>query len=313
MVRTKNKKGFTLVELLICVAILAVLAAISIPIISGFVDNANDRSDKLMSELFSSYMTKYANEDPGPKENYTQLSASEQFLVPSAGMGYFPGTNAIANNAVSTDEQAWEAIRREAIVAMKMYGEEIIVSDGYYIAGPKNTQNNYIYYYLTGKVAVEELDEVIERTEKNLADGKDTPDNYWVALDTNAGNAEASTTTTTGNVYINLYYYGLGIPHSVGDLKCNANNDIYLVNTLTNQKFYLTNNDSSNDTFELYNVLQFSNVTKGTYQLYIKSYMVTDIPSNEYGQLGSFTTSGTITVSDSGYAGMTPGHPYRAY
>jgi len=312
MVGTKTKKGFTLVELLICVAILAVLAAISIPIISGLVDNANDRSDKLMAELFSSYMTKYANEDPGPISNYTQLSSSEQSVVYYAGNNYFPGTLQSGSGAYSTDEQVWEAIRREAIVAMKMYGEEVIVADNYYITGPKNTQHNYIYYYLTGKVVAEDINEVIEKTEKNIANGKDVPDNYWVALDTNAGNAEAVTTTSTGQVYINLYYYGLGIPHPVGELKNQVNSDIYLQNTVTGQKFYVCNNDV-NDLFYNNNVLQFENVTKGSYQLYINSYMVTNIPSSEYGQLGSFSTSGSITVSDSGYAGMTMGHPYRAY
>ncbi len=36
----KNKKGFTLIELLVVIAILAILAAILIPVVGGFISNA---------------------------------------------------------------------------------------------------------------------------------------------------------------------------------------------------------------------------------------------------------------------------------
>lgn len=37
----KNKKGFTLIELIIVIAILAILAAIAIPMFTGITDSAN--------------------------------------------------------------------------------------------------------------------------------------------------------------------------------------------------------------------------------------------------------------------------------
>ncbi len=37
----KNKKGFTMIELIIVIAIIVILAAIAIPTFSGFVDTAN--------------------------------------------------------------------------------------------------------------------------------------------------------------------------------------------------------------------------------------------------------------------------------
>ena len=41
-----NKKGFTLVELVVVIAILAILAAIAIPAIVGMIDNATVSSDR---------------------------------------------------------------------------------------------------------------------------------------------------------------------------------------------------------------------------------------------------------------------------
>lgn len=40
----RNKKGFTLVELIVVLVILAILAAILIPSLSGYVDKANERA-----------------------------------------------------------------------------------------------------------------------------------------------------------------------------------------------------------------------------------------------------------------------------
>lgn len=44
--RKNNKKGFTLIELIVVIAILAILAAIAIPRLSGFQNDAKISSDK---------------------------------------------------------------------------------------------------------------------------------------------------------------------------------------------------------------------------------------------------------------------------
>ena len=41
----KNKKGFTLIELVVVIAILGILAAILVPLISGFIERANLSAD----------------------------------------------------------------------------------------------------------------------------------------------------------------------------------------------------------------------------------------------------------------------------
>ncbi len=46
VLRKTNKKGFTLVELVIVIAILAILAAIAIPTVSNVIKTANENVDK---------------------------------------------------------------------------------------------------------------------------------------------------------------------------------------------------------------------------------------------------------------------------
>ncbi|MBO4346477.1 MAG: prepilin-type N-terminal cleavage/methylation domain-containing protein [Lachnospiraceae bacterium] len=47
VLKSKNKKGFTLVELIVVLVILAILAAILIPALIGFIDRAREKQDVL--------------------------------------------------------------------------------------------------------------------------------------------------------------------------------------------------------------------------------------------------------------------------
>ena len=44
MKKSNNKKGFTLVEVIVVLVILAILAAILVPALTGYIDKANDKA-----------------------------------------------------------------------------------------------------------------------------------------------------------------------------------------------------------------------------------------------------------------------------
>ena len=81
---TKNKKGFTLAELLIVVAIIGVLVAISIPIFSSQLEKAREAVD--LANLRSAYAvgcTKLMTEDPD--NNQTPDGMSYYIYIPTNG------------------------------------------------------------------------------------------------------------------------------------------------------------------------------------------------------------------------------------
>ena len=65
MIKIVRKKGFTIVKLVIVIAVIAILAAILIPTFANVVDNAN--TAKIQSELKSAY-TQYVTEASDDKE-----------------------------------------------------------------------------------------------------------------------------------------------------------------------------------------------------------------------------------------------------
>ncbi len=60
-----NKKGFTIVELVIVIAVIAILAAVLIPTFSNVVEKANE--SKALQEVRSAYITTIADELATPE------------------------------------------------------------------------------------------------------------------------------------------------------------------------------------------------------------------------------------------------------
>lgn len=93
--RTKNNKGFTLAELLIVVAIIAVLVAVSIPIFTRQLEKAREATDLAnMRAAKAAFISAYLADNEKVKEIHTfWYDADRGILVTERGdMGYGEGT-----------------------------------------------------------------------------------------------------------------------------------------------------------------------------------------------------------------------------
>ncbi len=74
--RNTNKKGFTIVELVIVVAVIAILAAVMIPTFAGIIDRANQSKD---TQLIKNLNTALAADVDGDKTMAGALAAAAEF------------------------------------------------------------------------------------------------------------------------------------------------------------------------------------------------------------------------------------------
>ena len=63
--KRNNKKGFTIVELVIVIAVIAILAAVMIPTFAGIIDAANDSNlDQAAKNAYTNYLIDHAADAP---------------------------------------------------------------------------------------------------------------------------------------------------------------------------------------------------------------------------------------------------------
>ena len=90
-----NRKGFTIVELVIVIAVIAILAGVLIPTFSGIVNKAND--SKALQEARNVYTAYTAN------LNYAGGDVAEQDIVVKVGTKYFAIADGVLSSTVYTD------------------------------------------------------------------------------------------------------------------------------------------------------------------------------------------------------------------
>ena len=176
--KTKRKSGFSLMEFLIVIGIIAVLAVIIVPATVGIINKTNEQNDKVLASTYTEYMQKFATEKVGNADFYSTIyndgAGSEYDILKSnSGLGSFPGITQL-NEKINTsnEEEIWKSIRKEACIAIKAYGEvELADNDKYFVEKPIDAEMAFVYYYLTGKVEIKKVSDMKKVTVSEVNDG----------------------------------------------------------------------------------------------------------------------------------------------
>ena len=84
MKKTNTKKGFTIIELVIVIAVIGILAAVLIPTFSGVIEKANESAAmQAARNEYEVYLSEHAAELTG-KENFVIVTGDYQFKVVDA-------------------------------------------------------------------------------------------------------------------------------------------------------------------------------------------------------------------------------------
>ena len=291
-ITSKRNKGFTLTELLIVIAILAVIATIAVPVVSGLMKKGKDTSEDVNSALYTSIMQKYATEEVGASTLYPRLTTTgvnSEYSVFSAkaGQGVFPGFNIIAG---ADDSDVVSGIRREAVIAIKAFSDTA-VSDEYFIPPPSDSDYEYVYYYLTGQVKKEKRDDLVYADASDYLTGEINVSEYWVYLSRDGGSGAAlgGVSDGSGYMFIQVLQYGTGQPVDGATVKVSSGATVFTATTNANQNGFVG----------------FSGIPEGSVQIAVEYNGAVSFPDSRY-----YSKTGEVIISPSGYEGCQMNSPY---
>lgn len=285
-----KKKGFTLVELIVVIAIIAILGAIAVPVITGILSKSDEQNDEVNASLYTSVMQQFANEKVGEALLYPSLTTtgadSEYFVLhEKGGQGMFPGYNILE---FDNDEEIYAAIRREAVIAIKAFSKAKTI-DGYYVPAPTKEHYQYVYYYLTGEVRVEDERTKSPVTKAQLSSGIINTEDFWVYLSRDGGSGDAliNSENGTGMVFVQIRQFGT---------------DELLEGTTVTLSIgseQRTARTGKNGT------IGFSNVPLGTVYIGAQKTGAVSFPDSRF-----YDQDGSLVIKEGGYVGDSAANPY---
>ena len=115
--KKRKKKGFTLIELIIVLAIMSIIAAIAIPSLNGVKENAKAKADERSSDVISRSITVLVADETIPEGSVGTIK-----ITPEHGTGTSKTTNVIAELKVANvdiDSTKKSAIERAVENALR--------------------------------------------------------------------------------------------------------------------------------------------------------------------------------------------------
>jgi prepilin-type N-terminal cleavage/methylation domain-containing protein len=114
-----DKKGFTLIEIIIVIAIIGVLAAITVPSVQGYLDDSKQKADDATVEAIANATLSYLTLDGEPSND---ADTREQ-----AGVNF---KNGILKYLSSTDLPQSKVNDAQFYVIIDVSANRIVISDG---------------------------------------------------------------------------------------------------------------------------------------------------------------------------------------
>lgn len=123
----KSHKGFTLIELMVVIAILAIISAIAIPAYTGYVKTAK------LTEAYNNIASLRLAEEEFFIENNAYFGGADTLAVETASQGLWTATKgsetAVAfNYVVTTTATSWSVTATGNLAGSGAFGEEITAS-----------------------------------------------------------------------------------------------------------------------------------------------------------------------------------------
>lgn len=157
----RSKKGYTLIELLIVIGIIAVLLSIAVPVISGVISTSRLKLDKDVAQSYQTAISLWTSEQP------TDQIAYFDNLNTSNNVGSFHNELSYTNAYMGTQQLPGveftnaNDIRNAVLTAIKSLTKDKIEThnvDDLYLHHPQSVGYGYKYYYRVGIVSVERTD-----------------------------------------------------------------------------------------------------------------------------------------------------------